>query len=265
MTTLTKIIVTTILSFLCFSCNFDINIGPGVAGNGHVVETSRTIDAPFDAIKVSEGLNVYLTQGNTETIIVESDENLQDLIVTEVVNNVLKIHTKKNIGKASSKKVLVSLKNVSSIIANSGSNVYATNTIKAENLELDSSSGSNMTLNIDASNLKCNASSGSNITLQLNATTAECYSSSGSNIKLSGEVINLIAEASSGSNVKAGDLISESSNAVASSGSNITVNTSDELIAKARSGGSVRYFGNPHKVEKTNNVKPAENKNNAAL
>jgi hypothetical protein len=254
MTTLTKIIVTTILSFLCFSCNFDINIGPGVAGNGHVVETSRTIDAPFDAIKVSEGLNVYLTQGNTETIIVESDENLQDLIVTEVVNNVLKIHTKKNIGKASSKKVLVSLKNVSSIIVNSGSNVYSQNTITAPNLELESSSGSNLTLDVSTSTLKCNTSSGANMTLQLNASSVECYASSGSNIKLQGQTIKINADASSGSNIKAGDLIAESSRANANSGSNITVNTSKELIAKASSGGGIYYSGNPLKVEKSDNA-----------
>src|SRR5690606_22206391 len=137
MTTLTKIIVTTLLSLLFFSCNFDVNMGPGVNGNGHVVETSRTINAPFDAIKVSEGLNIYVSQNDTETIIVEADENLQDLIITEVVDNVLKIHTKKNIGRASSKKIMVSFKNVSNIVSSSGSNVYSTNKLTANNLELE--------------------------------------------------------------------------------------------------------------------------------
>jgi hypothetical protein len=254
MTTLTKIIVTTLLSLLFFSCNLDINIGPGVAGNGHVVETSRTTNASFDAIKVSEGLNVYITQSDTEAIIVEADENLQDLIITEVVGNVLKIHTKKNIGNAVSKKVMVSFKNVSNIVSSSGSNVYSTNKFSTQNLKLESSSGSNMTLDVSASNLTCSASSGSNLTIQLNASMVECHSSSGSNIKLTGEATKLIAEASSGSNIKAGDLMSETSRANVSSGSNITVNTSKELIAKASSGGSVNYYGNPDKVEKNDNV-----------
>lgn len=250
MTILTKIIVTTLLSLLFFSCNFDINIGPGVAGNGHVVQESRTINASFDAIKATEGLNVYVTQSDNESIIVEADENLQDLIITEVVDNVLKVHTKKNIGKAASKKVMVSFKNVSHIISSSGSNVYSTNSITAQNLELESSSGSNMTLNVNTTSLKCNTSSGSNMTLLLNTEVLECHTSSGSNIKLTGKTIKLLADASSGSNVKAGDLISEFSEANASSGSNITVNTSKELIAKATSGAGIYYSGNPEKVEK---------------
>ncbi|PKQ45279.1 head GIN domain-containing protein [Confluentibacter flavum] len=253
MTTLTKIIVTTLLSLLFFSCNFDINFG-GVVGNGNVVEESRTINGSFNAIKATEGLDVYVTQSDTESIVVEADENLHELIITEVVDNVLKIHTKRNIGNATSKKIMVSFKNVSSITSTSGSNVYSKNTVTAENLKLESSSGSNMTLDVDTSTLKCNTSSGSNMTLQLNTKVLECHSSSGSNIKLTGETIKLTAEASSGSNIKAGDLIAESSRANASSGSNITINTSKELIAKASSGGGINYYGNPEKVEKSDHV-----------
>lgn len=254
MTTLTKIIVTTLLSLLLFSCNFDFNLSPGVEGNGHVVETSRSIHGSFNAIKASEGLDVFITQSDIESIVVEADENLHDLIITEVVDNVLKIHTKKNIGKATSKKVMVSFKNVSSVTSTSGSEVYSTNTITAENLKLESSSGSNMTLDVNTSTLKCNASSGSNMKLHVNTTVLECDSSSGSTIKLTGETIKLTAEASSGSNIKAGDLIAESSRANASSGSNITINTSKELIAKATSGGGINYYGNPEKVEKNDSA-----------
>lgn len=249
MTTLTKIIVATILSLSFFSCSFN-----SVEGNGHVVEDSRTMDASFHTIKISEGLHVYVTQSDTETVLVEADENLQDLIITEVVGHVLKIHTKKNIGKATSKKIMVHVKNVSHIVSSSGSHVYSTNTITAQNLELKSSSGSHITLDLNAPALKCSASSGSNITLQMNTKVAECHSSSGSNIKLTGETIQLIAEASSGSTIKAGDLITDSSRVNASSGSNITVNTSKELIAKATSGAGIYYSGNPEKVEKNNAV-----------
>ncbi|WP_100614990.1 head GIN domain-containing protein [Confluentibacter citreus] len=253
MTTLTKIIVTTLLSLLFFSCNFDINIGPGIAGNGHVVEVTRTINGSFNAIKASEGLDVYVTQSDNESVIVEADENLQDLIITEVVDNVLKIHTKKNIGNATSKKVMVSFKNVSRIASTSGSNVHSTNPITVQNLVLESSSGSNMTLDVSTTSLKCNTSSGSNMILQLNTEILECHSSSGSNIKLTGEAIKITADASSGSNIIAGDLIAESSRANASSGSNITINTSKELIAKATSGGGINYYGNPERVEKSDN------------
>lgn len=254
MTTLTKIIVTTLLSLFFFSCNFDINLGPGITGNGKVVEESRAINASFNAIKASEGLNVYVTQSDNESIIVEADENLHDLIITEVVDNVLKIHTKKNIGNATSKKVMVSFKNVSNITSTSGSDVHSTNTITAENLKLESSSGSDMSLNVNASSIQCNASSGSAMKLDVNSSMIECHSSSGSTIKLTGKTIKLITEASSGSSLNAGDLIAESSQAQASSGSNITINTTKELVAKASSGGGISYYGNPEKVEKSDSA-----------
>lgn len=233
MTTLTKIIVATLLSLTLFSCNFDINLSPGVKGNGNVTEEERGVTASFNTIKASEGLDVYLTQSNNENIIVEADDNLHELIVTEVVNGVLKIHTSKNIGHATSKKVIVSFIDVSKITSSSGSDVYATTVINADHLELSTSSGSDMKL-------------------EVNTSVLNCKSSSGSGLRLSGQTDKLIAEASSGSDIKAGDLKAESSQVKASSGADITVNTSKELVAKASSGGDIKYYGNPEKVEKNN-------------
>ena len=235
MTTLTKIIVTTLLSLLFFSCNFDINLNTGVKGNGLVVEQTRPINDTFHSIEASEGLDVYLTQSDSESIMVEADENLQDIIITEVEHHVLKIHTKQNIGKSTSKKVMVSFKNISKITSTSGSNVYSRNTIITENLELNSNSGSDMTLDLDTNNLVCK-------------------SSSGSDMKLTGKTLKLIAEATSGSDIKASELFTEFSQVNAYSGSDITVNTSKQLIAKASSGGDINYYGNPEKVEKNNSV-----------
>ncbi len=234
MTTLIKIIVLTILSLtLLCSCNFDISLNPGVKGNGNVVTDTRTVNGSFSSIKASEGLHVHLTQDSSEGITVEADENIQDLIITEVVDDVLKIHTQQNIGKASSKKVYVSFKNISGISSSSGSNVYSTNALVTDNLEIRTSSGSNMKLNVKTPHLNCK-------------------SSSGSNLRLSGNASKIIAEASSGSNIKASNLITESSHVKASSGANIAVNTSKELTAQASSGGYIKYYGDPEKVSKKN-------------
>lgn len=234
MTTLVKIIVATLVSLSLVSCNFDLNINNGVRGNGTVTTEQRTINQSFTAIKATEGLDVYLTQSDIESIRVEADENLQDLIITEVVDNVLKIHTKENIAKSKSKKVIVSFKSVTRITATSGSDVYGTNTITVEHLELETTSGSDMTLDVNTSNLICK-------------------STSGSDLKLSGKTIKLTAEATSGSDIKASDLKAESSHVKATSGADITINTSKELTAKATSGGDIKYFGNPEIVNKSDN------------
>ncbi|WJJ97790.1 head GIN domain-containing protein [Algibacter luteus] len=232
MTTLIKFIVATVLSLMLLSCNFDMNLNSGVRGNGNVITTDRNISASFTSLKATEGLDVYLTQSNTESISVEADENLHDLILTEVEDGVLRIHTKENIGRASSKRVNVSFKDISSITSTSGSDVYSTNTITAERLDLKSTSGSDMTLDVNTSILNCK-------------------STSGSDLRLSGKTIKLYAEATSGSDIKAADLSAESSEVKATSGADITVNTSKALTARATSGGDIRYYGNPETVDKS--------------
>ncbi|WP_242203593.1 head GIN domain-containing protein [Aestuariivivens insulae] len=233
MTTLIKIIVTSLLSLTLFSCNFDLNFGTGVRGNGNVLTDERTINGDFSTIKASEGLDVYLTQGDSKSIIVEADENLHDLILTDIEDGVLKIHTKQNIGKCKSKKIKVSFKNISEIVATSGSDVYTTNVINVETLNLKTTSGSDMKLAV-------------------NTTTLHCESTSGSDLILSGKTNTLIAKATSGSDIKAGNLIAQSSEVKATSGADITINTAKELTASASSGGDIKYYGNPEKVDKKN-------------
>ena len=53
MTTLTKITVALLFSLLLTSCNFDVNFGTGVRGNGNVSTVERTLDGEFNHIAVS--------------------------------------------------------------------------------------------------------------------------------------------------------------------------------------------------------------------
>jgi hypothetical protein len=231
MTTVIKLVIASLLTILLSSCNMNF----GVRGDGNVQTAQRNLNGSYDEIEVSQGLDVYLTQGDVESISVQADENLHDIIKTKIEDNVLKIYTKDNISYSEAQKVMVSFKNVSKITATSGSDVYSTNTIDTETIRLVSSSGSDMKLDI-------------------NAQSIDCSSSSGSGLKLSGNTTKFTASASSGSNISAGDLKAETSRVKASSGADITVNTSKELHASASSGGDVRYRGNPEKIEKTDGV-----------
>ena len=235
MTTITKFIVGLIVSIMLMSCQINGNFGTGVKGNGNVETVERHIDENFSEIKVSRGLDVYLTQSDNVSLKVQADENLHDIIMTEVENNVLRIYADENIKRASSKKVMVSFKDISKISSSSGSDVYSTNTITTESLEISTSSGSDMELDVDTHVL-------------------ECDSSSGSDLRVSGKTDKLYAEASSGSDIKAGNLKTSTCEARASSGADITVNTSKELYAKASSGGDIKYYGNPDKVSKKDGV-----------
>ncbi len=235
MTTLIRLILASILSIFMLSCNFTLNLAEGTKGNGTVIKTDRPITEDVKQIQISQGLELYITQSDASTLSVEADENLHDLIKTEIENHTLKIYTSDNIKSAASKKILLSVNSISGIKATSGSAVYANTTIKEDTLDLNATRGANISLDV--------------ITEHLN-----CHSTSGSSIKLSGTTHMLKAQATSGSRIKASDLIANTSKVQASSGADISTNTAGELTASASSGGNINYSGEPKKVNTAQNA-----------
>lgn len=211
-----------VLSVLLMSCMF---IGPSIKGTGNVKEEVRQVGA-FDQIKVSRGMNVYITQGSPAKVVVIADSNLHEFIVTKVENGVLKITSKENIRWAEEKKVMVTVEKLTGVDANSGANIWSQNQIKSDNLKLEANSGANLTLDIDARSLNADCSSGANIKLSGLAKEAELGTSSGANLK--------------GENLKA-----EQCKMSASSGGNVSSTVTGKLDADASSGGNIVYYGEP--------------------
>ena len=237
MSTLARIIAGSIISLFVTSCNFDINFGPGISGDGNVVKEKRKIENEFNGIKVSRGIEVILYQGRSVSLEVEADENLQDVITTEFDddNNLLRITSNENIKSAASKKVHLSVTDLSRIITTSGSYVYSETSFDLDKLHIESTSGSRVNLDLDTEVLKVS-------------------STSGAGIKLEGSTNELTVSSTSGSYVSANNLRALTTNVSASSGANITVNTQKALTASASSGGNITYSGNPKEVEKNNAV-----------
>ena len=236
MTTLVRITIALVLALLLSSCGFDLNFGDfgsGEKGNGIVVEETREVTEEFTMVSASEGIEVYVTQGNDFDISVEADENIMDLIGTDIRNGKLKIHAIENIGRAT-KKVYVTLPNVTGLYASSGSHLTAENKINSSKLEIDASSGALLEASVNVNDIEIDASSGANITLS--GTAKEVY-----------------VDGSSGAYIKATDLSTISCKADASSGANLTINVSGNLTADASSGGNISYKGDPS-VQKNKSV-----------
>lgn len=227
MTTLTKITIAVVMSLLLFSCNFDINFdSTGVTGDGNVSTKDRTLSEDFTEIEVSRGLDVYLTESDSPSLKVQADENLHDIIITKIENGVLKIYSEENIRRAESKKVMVNVSNLTSINATSGSDVFSTNALKAENIKLSTTSGADLEVELDAQ-------------------STTLASTSGSDIRVKGTTHTLSASATSGSDIDAQHLISQSCTASVTSGADIVVHAEEKLTASATSGGDIKYYGNP--------------------
>lgn len=233
MTTLVRISIALALALFLSSCGFDINFGDfgsGKKGNGTVVEENREITSEFTEVHASEGLEVYVTQAADFSISVEADENIIDLIGTEIKNGKLKVHAIENIGRAT-KKVFVSLPEVTGLLSSSGAHLTAQNKIASTNLILD-------------------ASSGAHINAEAKADKLEIDASSGANIDLSGSASETYVDGSSGANIRAKNLVTTECRAEASSGANININVSKSLTADASSGGNISYSGDAEVTKK---------------
>lgn len=213
------LVISVILSTSC------IFMEPSIKGNGNVVEETRKT-GDFDEIKVSRGMNVYISQGEETKVIVKADENLLDVIETRIEGNVLKITSNQNIRRAKSKKVFITTPKITVIKSSSGSNVYSETVIESKRLEISISSGSNMKLNLETKYLSASVSSGSNL-------------------KLEGSANNFSGKASSGSNIKAKELTSDNCEVKVNSGANIWITAKEKLKAHAGSGGNIFYSGKP--------------------
>ena len=222
-----------ILSASLLICVFFSSCLYGIKGSGKVVRNERHV-GDFGAISASAGLEVILTQDSVVKVVVEADDNLQEIIKTEVTNGELKIYPKQRISWCEAKRVYVTFKSIHAAEVSSGAELKSKKELKMDAFQLTASSGANINLSLAVKNLNVDASSGGNILL-------------------SGSAENFEVEGSSGANIKAKELQSKSCNAGASSGANLRVMVTEKVHAQASSGGNIKISGDPKErnVEKS--------------
>ena len=202
-----------------------------VNGNRNVITEERNIREDFDRIRVGQGIRVYISQDSKTSVVVQADENLHDLIETEVSGGVLKISSTRNIRRAKAKKVYITTATINGIKATSGSDVITENAINAETFDISTSSGAFAKV-------------------EVHAETVNSSSSSGADLKITGSANYHSSNASSGSSIKAYGLESKNVSVKVSSGANIDVYASESIKAKASSGGDIDYKGSPKSIDR---------------
>ena len=225
-----------LLSVTLLSCN-DHFIG--IHGSGNITTQKRSVAENFSTIVSSSGLRVIVAQEATPSIEVETDDNLQQYIITKVENDTLYVKVEGNINTQSSINVSVKMPSINGLEASSGSTIHSKDILKGTSLSLKTSSGSKIEVAIEFEKVTCDASSGSSITISGEALSIQTSSSSGSEIDAKELAANeIVADESSGSFTKVKPIIKL--NGTASSGSTITYYQSPKTLIKTESsGGSV--------------------------
>ncbi len=191
----------------------------------------RTLSASFNAIKVSDGIDVYLTQGNEESVAISaSDIKYKERFKTEVENGTLKIYyDSKGIswvgGEKRKLKAYVSFKTLEKLEASSGADIILKSILTINKLD-------------------CSFTSGAHFGGEVNITQLTVSQNSGAAVDISGKASELKVNVSSGAIFKGYDLTVDFCEARVSSGGGVRTNVNKELNAKATSGGGIHYKGN---------------------
>lgn len=218
----------TLLSFILF-----LSIG-AFAQNEAVINDpnvqKRTLSGSFSAISVSDGIELFLTQGNEESIAVSATEEKHlERYKTEVSNGTLKIYyDNKGVSWTGNErrrlKAYVSFKTLQKLNASGGAQVRMKSVLTSDKLESSFTSGSRFEGEVDVADM-------------------DISSNSGAEMNITGKSANLKIDVSSGAIFKGYELVVDFCEAKASSGGGVRINVNKELTVKASSGGGIRYKG----------------------
>lgn len=203
----------------------------GLKNNQANAQNSKIVNVKnFNGVTVSNGIDLYLSQGELESLNIKGVNDLIKNITVEQTGTNLIIKYKEGLSwsgwyKNQSVKVYLSYKNLIDIKASGGSDVYTQNILKTELLNLQASGGSDLKLNLICKDLILNISGGADANLE----------GSGDNMKIN---------ASGGSDVNAFGYKVDFAKVTSSGGSDVNIFANKALEAAASGGSDINYKGN---------------------
>lgn len=201
------------------------------AQNEFVVDANaeiRTVSGTFNSIRVSGGIDLYLSQSNEQAIAISaSDDKYKVGIKTIVENGTLRIYYDGDKGfnmRNKKMRAYVSFKDLEKLEASGACDVRVSGELAVNALVMQMSGASDFKGKIKVSSLKLELSGASDVKIEGTAT-----------------VVNI--ESSGASDVKGFDLISDICTAKASGASDVNITVNKELNAHASGASDIYYKG----------------------
>jgi hypothetical protein len=217
-----KVILFLVIVCFVFSTN---------AQNDIVVDANasvRNVAGQFDAIKVSGGIDLYLSQSDNVAVAVSaSSEDFKEGIKTVIEDGVLKIFYKGEMSwrkKDRKLRAYVSFKDLKKLEATGACDVLVTGTLNVASLAIQVSGASDFTGKIKADVLKLNLSGASDA-------------------KISGTAGTAVIESSGASDVKGYDLVTDICKVKVSGASDVFITVNTELSASASGASDIKFKG----------------------
>lgn len=209
------------------ACNLSVSV---TKGSGNVITESRSV-SNFHKVDLAGFGELSITQGDTESLTIETDDNLLPLIETKVENGVLSIGPDSKRGAISvnpthSIKYALHVKNLDALEISGAGNVNAPS-LKSDTFTINTSGAGNLNLQ------------------QFETKTLTTSVSGAGNILLAGQVETQAATLSGFGNYDASNLKSTAADIRLSGAGNATVWASGTLNVQISGAGSVSYYGTP--------------------
>ena len=136
----------------------------GIRGNGNVIKQDREI-SNFHGLEVGGAFHVFLTQGDKESLRIEADENLMDIIITRVKGGILEIETKEDIRESKALNIYITFNSLNHLDISGACNLEGENKFKLDDLNMECSGASQVMLKFAAENMDFDCSGACNLDL----------------------------------------------------------------------------------------------------
>ncbi|MDX1476836.1 MAG: head GIN domain-containing protein [Saprospiraceae bacterium] len=195
-----------------------------INGQGEVVKQEIQL-ATLTGVKLGFQGNIVLTQGSTQKIVMEGQQNVLDNIKREVKNGTWGVYNKKNVRNAKPVTIYITLANLQEVAVSGSGNITGTNRFRG------------------LGDLGIAVSGSGNIDLEIEAADVSASVSGSGEVRLAGSAANLALRISGSGDVEAEDLQVTDCTAHISGSGNARVHASGSLEATISGSGDLRYRG----------------------
>lgn len=218
-----------VASLAAASCNY--LGGKRVRGNGNITKREHSVSS-FKNVEVSGAIDLYVSQGDTKPVRIETDDNLQQYIEVNQEGDKVRISFKEGINPRPTGKIkaYVSSPLYHSIDVSGASNINGES--KIVNTE-------SMTLGV---------SGAGNINMDLDAPGVSAEVSGAGEVNLKGQTKNFDLNLTGAGKAHCFDMLSETTKIDISGAADADVYASVKLDAQVSGAGSVRYKGGASNV-----------------
>lgn len=200
-----------------------------ISGNGNVVEETRDV-SDFTGVHVSSGIDVNISQGDAFEVVVEADENLHEVILTELKGSLLVVKTDRvSIRRAAGKQVHVTMPELKELKISSAGDCVGKTPFTCDALDLSISSAGDLSLEVEADRINVDISSSGDA-------------------RLSGSTGFLDVSLSSAGDLDAFDLVARKVEVDVSSAGDARVHATEEISMDVSSAGNIYYRGDARVV-----------------